>query len=87
MGFGDVKLAGVVGLYLGYLGWGSLAVGGFAAFVLGGIFSIILLVSRRGKGKTKIPFGPWMLLGAWVGILFGEPIASWYLELIGLGGL
>ena len=84
MGFGDVKLAGVLGLYLGYLGWGSLAVGSFAAFVLGGIFSVVLLLARRAGRKSGIPFGPWMILGTGIGIFFGEAIAEGYLALIGL---
>lgn len=83
MGYGDVKLAGVLGLYLGYLGWSELIVGAFAAFLLGGLFSIGLLVARRVGRKSGIPFGPWMLAGAWVGILFGAPIAGSYLYLIG----
>ena len=84
MGFGDVKLAGVLGLYLGWLGWGSLVVGGFAAFVLGGVFSIVLLALRRAGRGSGIPFGPWMLAGAGIGIFFGEPLAEGYLALIGL---
>ncbi len=82
MGLGDVKLAGVLGLYLGFFGWASLVIGWFAAFLLGGLFSIGLLVARRAGRKTKVPFGPWMLLGAWAGIVLGEPLGSWYLGLI-----
>jgi len=78
MGFGDVKLAGVLGLYLGWFGWGALVVGWFAAYLLGGIFSIGLLLVRRAGRKSGIPFGPWMLLGAAVGILFGQQLADWY---------
>ncbi|WP_254359261.1 prepilin peptidase [Microbacterium hominis] len=78
MGGGDVKLAGVIGLYLGYLGWGALAVGAFAAFVWGGVFGLALIALRRAGRKTAIPFGPWMLAGAWTGIFIGEPIARWY---------
>ena len=85
MGFGDVKLAGVLGLYLGWLGWGELAVGAFAAFVLGGVFSIVLIVLKKVTRKSGIPFGPWMLLGAWVGTFAGGIIASSYLALFGLG--
>lgn len=84
MGFGDVKLAGVLGLFLGWMGWGSLIVGAMAAFLLGGIFGIILILARRGGRKTAIPFGPWMLLGAWIGIVAGEPIWGSYLSLFGL---
>jgi leader peptidase (prepilin peptidase)/N-methyltransferase len=84
MGFGDVKLAGVLGLFLGYLGWGELAVGAFAAFLLGGLFSLALLIARKVNRKSGIPFGPWMLGGAWVGALFGEPILRGYLAVFGL---
>jgi leader peptidase (prepilin peptidase)/N-methyltransferase len=84
MGMGDVKLAGVLGLFLASLGWGQLAVGAGAAFVLGGVFSIILLVMKRAGRKSGIPFGPWMLLGAWVGVFAGQSIAGDYLALVGL---
>jgi leader peptidase (prepilin peptidase)/N-methyltransferase len=63
MGFGDVKLAGVLGLYLGYLGWGHVFAGTFAAFLLGGLWSLGLLAARRGTLKSDIPFGPFMLAG------------------------
>jgi leader peptidase (prepilin peptidase)/N-methyltransferase len=85
MGFGDVKLAGVLGLYLGWFGWGPLIVGLFAAFVLGGVYSIGLLITRRAGRRSGIPFGPWMLAGAWVGIFVGAPIADAYLHFTGLG--
>ncbi|MBT8161206.1 MULTISPECIES: A24 family peptidase [Arthrobacter] len=64
MGFGDVKLAGVLGLYLGYLGWAHVFVGTFAAFLFGGLWGLAVLVSRRGTLKSSIPFGPFMLAGA-----------------------
>lgn len=84
MGFGDVKLAGVLGIFLGYLGWGPLIVGGFAAFVLGGLFALVLMAARRAGRGTGIPFGPWMLAGAWLGILAGPTIWNAYLALLGL---
>jgi leader peptidase (prepilin peptidase)/N-methyltransferase len=84
MGLGDVKLAGVLGLFLAWLGWGELAVGAFAAFVLGGVFGVVLLAIRHAGRKTRIPFGPWMLAGAWVGVFAGAPIAGGYLTLFGL---
>lgn len=80
MGFGDVKLAGLLGAALAWIGWGSLVVGGFAAFLLGGLFSVGLLVSRRAGRKTGIPFGPWMLLGAAVGVAVGEQLWAAYLD-------
>ena len=80
MGGGDVKLAGIVGAALAWLGWGSLVVGAFAAFLLGGIFGVLLIALRRAGKKTAIPFGPWMLAGAWVGVVAGQAIAAWYIE-------
>jgi leader peptidase (prepilin peptidase)/N-methyltransferase len=84
MGLGDVKLAAAIGIYLGYVGWGALFVGAFAAFVFGGIASVVLLARGAATGKTAIPFGPWMLMGAWAGIFFGDWIAFTYLRLVGL---
>ena len=82
MGFGDVKLAGVLGLYLGWFGWGPVAVGWFAAFLLGGIFSLGLLATRRAHRKSGVPFGPWMIAGAFVGMLSGSALATWYLRFL-----
>ncbi|TFD71891.1 A24 family peptidase [Cryobacterium sp. Hb1] len=84
MGLGDVKLAGLLGLYLGYLGWGPLIVGAFGAFLLGGVFGLVLLATRKAKRRSGIPFGPWMLLAAWLGVFFGDQIAIGYLTLYGL---
>lgn len=82
MGGGDVKLAGVLGAYLGFAGYAQLVVGAFAAFVLGGIFGIGLLLTRRAQRGSGIPFGPWMILGSWLGIAAGGPLAGAYLELV-----
>jgi leader peptidase (prepilin peptidase) / N-methyltransferase len=78
MGFGDVKLAGVLGIALGWLGWGPLVVGSFSAFLLGGVASAILLATRRVGRRSGIPFGPWMFAGAAVGISFGEQLWEIY---------
>jgi leader peptidase (prepilin peptidase)/N-methyltransferase len=80
MGFGDVKLAALLGLYLGWIGWGAVVIGSFAAFVLGGIFSIGLVLMRRAGRKSGVPFGPWMILGAAVGITVGESLWQAYLS-------
>jgi leader peptidase (prepilin peptidase)/N-methyltransferase len=84
MGLGDVKLAGVIGIYLGWVGWGPLAVGALGAFLLGGIYALGLIASRRATRKSGVPFGPWMLAGAWVGIAAGTAIFSAYLSAFGL---
>ena len=84
MGFGDVKLAGIIGIALGWVGWGALLVGAFAAFLVGAVVGVAIIATRRGGRKTAIPFGPFMLLGADIGIGWGEPLASGYLGLMGL---
>ncbi|WP_434969726.1 prepilin peptidase [Microbacterium sp. bgisy207] len=68
VGGGDVKLAAVIGLHLGWLGWGSVLVGTLAGFVLGGAFAAGMLATRQADRRTAIPFGPWMIGGAWVAI-------------------
>lgn len=78
MGFGDVKLAGVIGLYLGFLGWGPLAVGGFLGFLFGGLGGAAAIAARRAGLKSKIPFGPYMVLGALVAVCAGVEIAHLY---------
>lgn len=78
MGFGDVKLAGVIGLYLGFLGWGPLLVGAFLGFFLGGLGGAAAIAARRAGLKSKIPFGPYMVLGAMVAICAGVELAHLY---------
>lgn len=78
MGFGDVKLAGLLGLYLGSLGWSSVFVGTFAGFLLGGVVGAGLMVTRRATRKSTIPFGPFMLAGAMLAFFAAGPIAGWY---------
>jgi leader peptidase (prepilin peptidase) / N-methyltransferase len=79
MGFGDVKLAGVLGLYLGWLGWGPVVVGAFLGFLLGALVGLALMATRRIGRKSRIPFGPFMLVGALLAVLFGDAIANAYI--------
>ena len=81
MGFGDVKLAGVLGLYLGYLGWDVLAVGAFGGIALGGVVGISLLAVRKAGRKSMLPFGPFMFAGALIAIFAGVQIAHAYVRL------
>jgi leader peptidase (prepilin peptidase)/N-methyltransferase len=80
MGFGDVKLAGVLGLYLGWLGWAEVVVGAFLGFLLGGVVGILLILVRRAGRKSQLPFGPYMLAGAFIAILWGGALADLYLD-------
>jgi leader peptidase (prepilin peptidase)/N-methyltransferase len=75
MGFGDVRLAGVIGLATGWLGYGHAFVGFFAGFVLGAVIGIIFIVATGGGRKTKIPFGPFLAAGAVLSIVWGNPVA------------
>jgi leader peptidase (prepilin peptidase)/N-methyltransferase len=75
LGYGDVRLAGVLGIALGWVGWGPLLVGVYAGFLLGGVIggllSVLRIVERKG-----FPFGPFMLLGAVTGLLWGADLWS-----------
>ena len=70
LGYGDVRLSGVLGIALGYVGWGPLMVGVYGGFLLGGVggglLSLLRIVERRA-----FPFGPFMLVGALLGLLAG----------------
>jgi leader peptidase (prepilin peptidase)/N-methyltransferase len=84
MGFGDVKLAGLIGGMLGWVSYSALLVGAFTAFILGGVAGIAVIASRRGTGKTPLPFGPFMLTAAAVALFLAQPIVDGYLGLTGL---
>lgn len=84
MGLGDVKLAGALGLLLGWLGWTALVIGGFSAFLLGGVVGAALLIGRRATGESRIPFGPFMLAGAGLGVFVGGSIAASSLDVAGI---
>ncbi|MCX4590071.1 A24 family peptidase [Streptomyces sp. NBC_01340] len=71
MGFGDVKLALGIGAVLGWYGWGTVVLGTFAGFLFGGLYGLGLVLLRRAGRKTSIPFGPFLIAGAYVGLLIG----------------
>jgi leader peptidase (prepilin peptidase)/N-methyltransferase len=75
MGYGDVRLSGVLGLALGYLGWSELLIGIYAGFIVGVVGWLPLRLLRITRDR-QFPFGPFMLVGAVVGILWGPAIAS-----------
>ncbi|MGK3943360.1 A24 family peptidase [Streptomyces caeruleatus] len=71
-GFGDVKLAPALGAVLGWYGWGILLIGTFAGYLFGALFGIALILLRRAKRKATIPFGPFLLAGAFAGVLLSS---------------
>jgi leader peptidase (prepilin peptidase) / N-methyltransferase len=64
LGMGDVKLAGLLGLHLGWLGWDAVLLGAAAGFVVQALLSLVLLAARRIDLRGELPFGPAMLAGA-----------------------
>jgi leader peptidase (prepilin peptidase)/N-methyltransferase len=75
LGFGDVRLSGPLGVALGWVGWGPVLVGVYAGFLLGGVIGGLLSLARIVERKG-FPFGPFMLLGAVVGLVWGDVIWS-----------
>jgi leader peptidase (prepilin peptidase)/N-methyltransferase len=80
LGMGDVKLAGLLGLYLGWLGWGAVVVGAVAGFAVQTVVALVLLAVGRVGLKGEIPFGPAMLAGAAIALAG----ASWSLAVGGM---
>lgn len=83
MGMGDVKLAPSLGLILGWVGVGSAVVGLLTAWLIGGVVAVSLLVTRRARSGTAIPFGPFLIAGFALGLLAGAPVADAYLASLG----
>ncbi|NBH09617.1 A24 family peptidase [Amycolatopsis sp. SID8362] len=84
MGFGDVKLAGILGGVLGYLSWTALLLGAFGGFLLGAVAGVVVLAAGRGDRKTALPFGPFMIAAALIAVFVADPLARAYRELTGL---
>lgn len=82
MGFGDVKLAGLIGAMTAYLSWGTLLAGAFGGFLFGALAGVMLMAAKRAGRKSALPFGPFMLLGAWAAILGAGHLGDAYLSLL-----
>jgi leader peptidase (prepilin peptidase)/N-methyltransferase len=78
MGWGDAKMAALIGVITGYLVLFSLLL----AVILGGLIAVILLVSRLRKRKEGIPFGPFLSLAAVITLLWGNALVNWYLGIL-----
>ncbi len=79
MGFGDVKLAFFMGLGLGLQ---NVLVALFLAFLLGAIIGVFLMLLKSKNLKSEVPFAPFLLIGTFVALFFGNVLASWYISMI-----
>jgi prepilin signal peptidase PulO-like enzyme (type II secretory pathway) len=79
IGGGDLRLGLLMGALLG-LKLGLLAL--FISYIIGGIFATILLLNKTVKGKSQIAFGPFLIVGTYLSILYGEQLLNWYLNII-----
>ncbi|MBI4217464.1 MAG: prepilin peptidase, partial [Parcubacteria group bacterium] len=78
MGFGDVKLALLMGLVLGFPG---IIVALFFAFVVGAVLSLFLVFFGKKQWESQVPFGPFLVFGTFLALFFGSPIVNWYLSM------
>jgi leader peptidase (prepilin peptidase) / N-methyltransferase len=78
MGFGDVRLAGVIGVYLGWLGYEHLFVGLFLSMLLASVVGIGLIVARLRTRKQAVPFAPFMAVGAVLAVMWGHAFITWW---------
>lgn len=79
MGLGDVKLAIPMGILLG---WPDALIAFASAFIIGTVVSLAMLLKRKATMKAMIPFGPFLVIGLFVAVFFGEKILQWYFGLI-----
>lgn len=79
LGAGDIRLVAIMGLLLAPA---SLIVGIFIAYLIGAVYGIYVLQKSKVKRGVRIPFGPFLIIGLYVGLLWGQSIASWYLSFI-----
>jgi leader peptidase (prepilin peptidase) / N-methyltransferase len=72
--YGDVKLLGLLGLVLGWVGWGALLAGVFLGLLTGAVVSLAMVATRRAGWRTALPFGPPLLVGAVLALVLGGPL-------------
>ncbi len=78
MGWGDVKMAGLIGLMTGYP---RVFVGLLGGIMLGGVTAVTLIILKKKSRKDTIPFGPFLALGAFLALIYGQELLDWYLAL------
>jgi leader peptidase (prepilin peptidase)/N-methyltransferase len=82
MGGGDVKLMAMIGIYLGW--WPHILITLIAGSILGSIVGVALILVRKKKMGSIIPFGPFLAMGALMSLLYGDKLWSWYKYIMGL---
>lgn len=80
MGEGDVKIAAALGLLVG---WPAALVFLVAAFVIGGVFGAILMMTGQAKMKSALPFAPFLIIGGLIALFWGQHMISWYMGILG----
>ncbi len=75
MGVGDIKLAFLMGLMLG---WPNILIALFLAFFIGALVGVFLILKNKKTFKSEIPFGPFLILGTFIALFFGSQIIDWY---------
>jgi leader peptidase (prepilin peptidase)/N-methyltransferase len=78
MGFGDVRLAGLIGLALGWLGPWYVVIGFMGANLAGALVGVVLMGLGRANRRTALPYGVFLAAGSIFAILAGGPIVHWY---------
>jgi leader peptidase (prepilin peptidase)/N-methyltransferase len=82
LGLGDVKCGGLLGLVAGYIGWPNLAVAAIAGPLLGGVMVLMGMSTGKLHRTSRVPYGPALIGGAWLGYLGGAGIATVYIDLV-----
>src|SRR3989344_4166082 len=79
MGFGDVKLAILLGLLLGFP---NILLGMFLAFLFGAIIGLGLMIKNKKDLKSQVPFAPFLIVGTFIAMFFGQAIIYWYMNFL-----
>ena len=77
LGFGDVKLAAITGAFCGWFGWGAVLLGFAAAWLTFAALGVVLLATKKRHGRTSFAFGPFLILGAVLGVFWSGAVLPW----------
>jgi leader peptidase (prepilin peptidase)/N-methyltransferase len=78
MGGGDIKFALLLGLCLGWIGWGHVVLGMFLGFFLGAVVGVVVVATKNKSLQSHFAFGPFLAAGALIAVWWGQPILDWY---------